>query len=876
MRPQVILDLFHPSARPPCQAASPQARATRSRLAAISLLLAALLASLAGVLPARHVGAAPFPVTVRVTIEAVDALEDLDGACGQADFFAQVNINNGGVQTQGPIDGDDHITPDWQFPGNATWDTGVSVPITINLKDDDDTFCLGDDDIDINPGGGVGLSINVNLGPVPCTISGDTSGTCSQPITVQGNGGGDGNASLRFRVEVLNNQPDADGDGLSDDWEQNGVSFNGQFIDLPAMGADPNKPDIFIEIDWMQGSGQDQRLSDNAIQLVVDAFANSPYTSPTGSVGINMHIDQGAGSDLHRGSMPTTTWGGLSRAQSIPFQNNLGAVDGSGNYIWAAFDAVKQANFIPTGRSPIFHYVIAAFLQEPPPMGGTQSNSSGISRNPDGANFFNGASDFIISLGGTGGAGTDQQQAGTLMHELGHNVGLAHGGNENTNYKPNYPSIMNYSFQMRGLDVAGSSGVLDYSRGMLPGLNESQLDEVNGLGPSAAGRGTAHLCSLATARPLDRRFVVNANGLVNWDCDTNSGEGIVSFDANGSGGIDTNLTDFNDWANIKFKGGQISALGATVLPNVTPSEPEIPLDTVPPTVTASEVPPANAAGWQNAAVTVTLSAADNPGGDGVWDITYSATGAGALPQTTVSADTASFVVGAEGFTTVTYSARDRSGNTSAAATLPLQIDLTKPVVSLTCPTTVVLNDPAATGSWTASDALSGLVTPASGTIPLDATTVGAHSATTPVAQDAADNTNTASCNYYVVYKFSGFFSPVDNLPAVNDAKAGQAIPIKWRITDANDVPITDPTSFVNVMVASLPCSAGTTGDAVEEYAAGESGLQNLGNGYWQFNWKSPKSYANSCKTMKLSLDDTVGMTDAQLAEVGRTTEFKFR
>ncbi len=39
------------------------------------------------------------------------------------------------------------------------------------------------------------------------------------------------------------------------------------------------------------------------------------------------------------------------------------------------------------------------------------------------------------------------------------------------------------------------------------------------------------------------------------------------------------------------------------------------------------------------------------------------------------------------------------------------------------------------------------------------------------------------------YGFSGFFSPVDNLPTVNSAKAGQAIPVLWRIVDKNGNPI---------------------------------------------------------------------------------------
>ena len=47
-------------------------------------------------------------------------------------------------------------------------------------------------------------------------------------------------------------------------------------------------------------------------------------------------------------------------------------------------------------------------------------------------------------------------------------------------------------------------------------------------------------------------------------------------------------------------------------------------------------------------------------------------------------------------------------------------------------------------------------------------------------------------------------------------------------------------------------------DLIEEYATGNSGLQNLGNGYYQWNWKSPTTYVNSCKTLKLDLGEGSG------------------
>jgi len=60
-----------------------------------------------------------------------------------------------------------------------------------------------------------------------------------------------------------------------------------------------------------------------------------------------------------------------------------------------------------------------------------------------------------------------------------------------------------------------------------------------------------------------------------------------------------------------------------------------------------------------------------------------------------------------------------------------------------------------------------------------------------------------------------------------------------------------------VTAVSLSCPAGVTTDQIEEYAAGSSGLQNLGDGYYQWNWKSPTSYANSCKTLRLDLGEGI-------------------
>lgn len=105
-----------------------------------------------------------------------------------------------------------------------------------------------------------------------------------------------------------------------------------------------------------------------------------------------------------------------------------------------------------------------------------------------------------------------------------------------------------------------------------------------------------------------------------------------------------------------------------------------------------------------------------------------------------------------------------------------------------------------------------------------------------------------------VYQFIGFFDPVDN-ENINVIKAGRAVPLKWRLLHEDGVPVTD-LDAVSVYVQHLTCAGlAGSGDEMEEYASGRSGLQNLGDGYYQFNWKTPKKYANSCKTLYLDLGD---------------------
>ena len=116
-----------------------------------------------------------------------------------------------------------------------------------------------------------------------------------------------------------------------------------------------------------------------------------------------------------------------------------------------------------------------------------------------------------------------------------------------------------------------------------------------------------------------------------------------------------------------------------------------------------------------------------------------------------------------------------------------------------------------------------------------------------------------STSTVATWDFVGFSQPVDNMPVLNKVNSGQAVPIKWRLLDVGGAPITNLQS-ATLTVTSLNCSLGTTVDLIEETVAGASGLQNLGNGYYQINWKSPKTYANSCKSLHLDVGDGVTHT----------------
>ncbi len=260
---------------------------------------------------------------------------------------------------------------------------------------------------------------------------------------------------------------------------------------------------INVEVDYMVAADHSHELLQPEIDALVDMFACQ-------GIVLNVEI-----------------------SDAIPHVDVLGNVGGVvfGNTTPnTGFAWIKSIYCDHYGESG-WHYCIMAHLYDY----GAGTGSSGLAELP--------GDDFLVSLGGgwtLDQIGTPFDRAATFAHELGHNLGLRHAGDQNesvvTQYKPNYASIMAYRYQLTGLrqammcqeitDTCSPFRNLDYSHGLLEALDESDLDETVGID----------------------------YGPVDWNCngaiDTIPvATDLASFPCKNDGSYQV-ITDYDDWSNI--------------------------------------------------------------------------------------------------------------------------------------------------------------------------------------------------------------------------------------------------------------------------------------------------------------------------------------
>jgi predicted extracellular nuclease len=122
------------------------------------------------------------------------------------------------------------------------------------------------------------------------------------------------------------------------------------------------------------------------------------------------------------------------------------------------------------------------------------------------------------------------------------------------------------------------------------------------------------------------------------------------------------------------------------------------------------------------------------------------------------------------------------------------------------------------------------------------------------ATDAFGNSAVDEATVNVIYNFTGFFSPIDNLPVFNVVKAGQSIPVKFSLSGDQGLSIFAAGSPSS---QALVCQTGTATDIIEEtVTAGSSGLSyDPATDTYTYVWKTNKSWANSCRQLTVALND---------------------
>ncbi|MCD8535513.1 MAG: hypothetical protein LR011_12325 [Verrucomicrobia bacterium] len=369
----------------------------------------------------------------------------------------------------------------------------------------------------------------------------------------------DGRNGYAMASRVGSGTGDRDGDGLLDEWESEGggIDVNGDGIidlDLFALGARPDHKDLFVEVDATLAQTP---INPRSLPMVVEAFRNAPVQNPDKTTGIQLHLEID-----ETGIIPEQ---GVSSILDMPHGFRL--VTKPRHFgTQAQRDHPTNAEHILAAKRLAFRYaMIYAFVDfgtspEGKPLPGYLGKGE------------IGGNDFVINLGGktmSDGYRDAEDQAATFMHELGHTLGLHHGGgfdevigHEQRSWqgKPNYPSIMNYSLS-HPHRWSARFWKLDYSREALPDLDERSLDELKGInstqyrnflmpyGTGPAGRRVMRLARLNGSRVdfnHDRAFSGNVQADLNFIGTAAGFPGVDQATPN-----DT-MKGHNDWANLQY------------------------------------------------------------------------------------------------------------------------------------------------------------------------------------------------------------------------------------------------------------------------------------------------------------------------------------
>lgn len=689
-------------------------------------------------------------------------------------------------------------------------------------------------------------------------------------------------------------EADTDGDGLLDRWERDGIDTDGNGsvdLDLAEMGADPNHKDMFLEVDYMYRTyteciwfvcwGANTNFSPNqaALSDVSQAFANAPIPNPDGTTGIRMHIDSGPGSVMN--PLTANQWGVRSDSNAVGWSQTLGSLTDC-EYDWSAYEGVMNANF-DSARRNVFHYVLYADTYPMCRDDGTVTfNSSGVSRGVP-------ASHFLVTQGGSSWNGdfTRTQERGTFMHELGHGLGLYHGGDTSElPLRPGYLSIMSYCYQMYGVPLSGTDCThttgnfqpntkLDYSRGAPFNDWDSLIFEGGAIGAPGVS------ATLPSTTPVDEPTIdelmtdggysVPGDGLVSFVGPTvliqGSGTANLVFDVTNVGAVSESFTV--DVASSH------ALVGGTATATVAPGETErvgIPVETstIQPgdlTVDASlsstlagthlsdvasiiKIPDMSDPVVEQDAITAAEQLAALPVGEGpdsdvvaaVIAAVEASTGSGPATIAITSGDEQSQTIGKPFAIPLKVTVKDGNGAPLAGQDVVFSIDSGSASFSGASSTTV------GTGSdGTAAVELTAGMT--AGTVAITAK-VANYEEIPPVTFTAT----------IAKWTQDGFFQPVDMNNVWNVVKGGATVPLKFEVFDGS-TELTNTNVIETFIVKGVTCpGASVPTDDIELTTSGATSLRyDTIGGYFIQNWQTPRK-AGACYEVTARTLDGSGLS----------------
>jgi len=211
---------------------------------------------------------------------------------------------------------------------------------------------------------------------------------------------------------------DSDSDGVSDTLE----AFGNDGFSFAEWGS-PTARDLYVEVDWMEHPTNPYLTRRPYPELVADATAVFARDA-----GLRLHV-------FLDNAVP---W-----SEVVCYGACAEGVD---------FYSLKRGHFSPSNpeRRPYFHYAMWAYRHS-----SLTSCSSGK------AELL--GNDLIVSLGCWSSPSVNEQR-GTFIHELGHNLDLGHNGNDVAGqFSVVHDSVMNYRYQFPGVS---NSGWHSYSYGL--------------------------------------------------------------------------------------------------------------------------------------------------------------------------------------------------------------------------------------------------------------------------------------------------------------------------------------------------------------------------------------------------------------------------